>query len=280
MTPLRQKMIDAMLLHGFAERTQSSYLYAVFHLATHYHPSPETLTAEHIQDYFLYLIKERKLAPASCHLALNGLKFLYVEVLKQAWFNNMNLVIPKKPQRIPELLSRNEVERIITACHHPKHHALLSTCYACGLRVSELVALQLPHLDSERHVLRIEQGKGRKDRQVLFTDPLIHLLRRYYQTDRPQTWLFFGLDRQRHISVSSIQKIYTRAKATANIKKRGGIHGLRHAYATHQLEAGVPVHPLQHLLGHKDLQSTLRYVHWSPTLPQGTGVDLLSGGEV
>ncbi len=280
MTPLRQKMIDAMLLHGFAERTQSSYLYAVSHLATHYHQSPETLTAEHIQNYFLYLIKDRKLAPASCRLALNGLKFLYVAVLKQAWFNHMNLVIPKKPQRIPELLSRKEVERILNACHNPKHHALLSTCYACGLRVSELVALQLKHLDSERHVVRIEQGKGRKDRQVLFTDRLIHLLRRYYQTDRPESWLFFGLDRQQPINVSTVQKIYTRAKATANIKKSGGIHGLRHAYATHQLEAGMPIHQLQHLLGHKDLHSTLHYVHWNPRLPQGVGVDLLSGGEV
>ncbi len=277
MTPLRQKMIDEMLLHGFAERTKSTYLNTVTYLAKHYHQSPDTLTPEQIQQYFLYLIKERGLSPASCRLCLNALKFLYVEVLKQTWFNEMNLVIPKKEQRIPELLSHEEVVRILSACSNQKHHALLSTCYACGLRVSELVGLQLHHLDSDRHVLRIEQGKGKKDRQVLFTDHLILLLRRYYQTYRPQTWLFYGLHHQKPLSVSTVQKIYTRAKQTANIKKIGGIHGLRHAYATHQLEAGVPVHQLQHLLGHKDLHSTLHYVHWNPTLPQGVGVDLLPG---
>jgi integrase/recombinase XerD len=278
MTPLRQKMIDAMLLRGFAERTQSSYLNAVMFLAKHYHQSPDTLVSEQIRAYFLYLIKERGLSPASCRLSLNALKFLYVEVLNQTWFNDMNLILPKKKQRIPELLSREEVMRILSACHNEKHHALLSTCYACGLRVSELVGLQRHHLDSERHVVRIEQGKGNKDRQVLYTDRLITLLRGYEQRYRPQTWLFFGSQRQAPLSVSSAQKIYTAAKAAANVKKAGGIHGLRHAYATHQLEAGVPVHQLQHLLGHKDLHSTLHYVHWNPTLPHSIGVDLLTGG--
>jgi len=279
MISLRQRMIDEMLLHGFTERTQSSYLYAVFHLAKHYRQSPETITPVQIQNYFLYLIKDRELSPATCRLTLNALKFLFVGVLNKVWFNEMKLVIPKKIQRIPELLSHQEVKRIINTCRHPKHRALLSTCYACGLRVSELVRLQLHHLDSERHVIRIEQGKGRKDRQVLFTDHLIQLLRCYYQTERPTSWLFFGRVRQQHISVSSVQKIYTRAKQRAKIKKIGGIHGLRHAYATHQLEAGVPVHQLQHLLGHEDLHSTLHYVHWNPTVPQGAGVDLLRGDE-
>ncbi len=158
MTPLRQKMIDEMLMHGFAKRTQSSYLDSVLLLARHYHQSPDSLSPEHIRNYFLYLIKDRKLSPATCRLRLNALKFLYVEVLKQEWFNEMNLVIPKKEQRIPELLSRAEVMRILAVCKNQKHHALLSTCYACGLRVSELVGLKCHHLDSDRHVIRIEQG--------------------------------------------------------------------------------------------------------------------------
>lgn len=279
MTPLRQKMIDEMLMHGFAERTKDSYLGSVILLTKHYRQSPDTLTPEQIKSYFLFLIKERKLSPSTCRLRLNALKFLYVEVLKQEWFNDMNLVIPKKQQRIPELLSHAEVMRILAACKNQKHHALLSTCYACGLRVSEVVGLQLHHLDSERGVIRIEQSKGRKDRLLLYTDHLIQLLQRYCQTYRPKTCLFFGFRRQNPLSISSLQHIYNNAKATAKIKKAGGIHSLRHAYATHQLEAGVPVHQLQHLLGHKDIHSTLHYVHWNPTLPQGMGVDLLPGDD-
>lgn len=276
MTPLRQKMIDEMLMHGFAERTKASYLSAVIFLAKHYRQSPDTLDSEQIQRYFLYLVKERELSPSSCRLHLNALKFLYVEVLKQAWFDEMKLVLPRKKQRIPELLSHEEVTRILASCRNEKHYALLSTCYACGLRVSELVGLQRHHLDAARHVVRIEQGKGGKDRQVLYTESLIKLLQHYEQTYRPASWLFYGFHRQNPLGVSSAQKIYTDAKAAANVKKAGGIHSLRHAYATHQLEAGVPVHQLQHLLGHKDLHSTLHYVHWNPNLPQSIGVDLLA----
>jgi site-specific recombinase XerD len=269
-------MIDAMLLHGFSKRTQDSYLAAVKQLAQHYHQSPDTLGPEQIQQYFLYLVKDKTLSPASCRLQLNALQFFYVKVLHGDWFAQLNIVLPKKPQRIPELLSREEVLRILAACANVKHHALLSTCYACGLRVSELVSLQLHHIDGQRRVVRVEQGKGKKDRLVLLPDRLREVLRAYYRTDRPRSWLFFGFHRDQALSVSSAQKIYDRAKAAANIQKPGGIHALRHAYATHQLEAGVPVHQLQHLLGHKDLHSTLHYVHWNPTVPQGAGVDLLA----
>jgi site-specific recombinase XerD len=279
MTPLRQKMIDEMLLHGFAERTKDSYLRSVALLAKHYRQSPDTLTSAQIKDYFLYLVKERKVSASTCRLRLNALKFLYVEVLQQQWFNDMKLVIPKKPQRIPELLSHAEVVRILAKCHNQKHLTLLSTCYACGLRVSELVGLQLQHLDYDRQVVRIEQGKGRKDRLLLLTNHLGLLLERYCQRYAPQMWLFYGEDRQKPMHVNTASRVYAYAKAAANIQKTGGIHSLRHAYATHQLEAGVPVHQLQHLLGHRNLHSTLHYVHWNPTLPQGAGVDLLADKE-
>jgi integrase/recombinase XerD len=276
MTPLRQQMIDAMLLQGFSDRTQHSYLSAVKQLARHYRQSPDTLEPEQIKHYFLYLVKDKALSPASCRLHLNALQFFYVKVLHCDWFAQLNIVLPKKPQRIPELLSRAEVLRILAACTNVKHHALLSTCYGCGLRVSELVALQLHHIDGQRRVVRVEQGKGKKDRLVLLPDRLREVLRDYYRHYRPRSWLFFGFHRDQALSASSAQKIYERAKAAANIQKPGGIHALRHAYATHQLEAGVPVHQLQHLLGHKDLHSTLHYVHWNPTVPQGAGVDLLA----
>lgn len=279
MTPLRQKMIDTMLVRGFAVRTQQSYLYAVTQLAQYYKCSPEGLNTAQIQAYFLYLVKQRHLSPASCRLFLNGIRFLYLQVLCWSSFDIV-LQTPKREQRIPELLSRKEVEGILSACPNFKHRVMLTTCYVCGLRVSELMALQVKHIDSDRHVLRIEQAKGAKDRQVILADPLLALLRQYWQRYRPVQWLFYGRSLDHSLSISSAQKVFARAKQCADIHKVGGIHSLRHAYATHQLEAGMPVHQLQRLLGHNNLHSTMRYLHWAPLHQQGTGVDLLAGLEV
>jgi len=269
-------MIDAMLLRGFSLRTQQSYLDAVRHLARYYKRSPDVLTTEQLQDYFLYLVKQRQLSPASCRLYLNGIRFLYLQVL--GW-DHFEVVIhtPKRAQRIPELLSRQEVARILSACANDKHRMMLTICYACGLRVSELVALQVRQIDSDRHVIRIEQAKGAKDRQVILSDHLLNLLRQYWQRYHPAQWLFYGQGSHRALSITSAQKVFRKAKQQAGIHKVGGIHALRHAYATHQLEAGMPVHQLQRLLGHTSLQSTMRYVHWAPTHQQGTGLDLLAG---
>ena len=276
MTPLRQKMIDAMLVRGFSVRTQRSYLDAVRQLAQHYHRSPDILKTDQLQDYFLYLVRQRHLSPASCRLHLNGIRFLYLQVLGWAAFE-VELHTPKRAQRIPELLSRQEVARILSACQNVKHRVMLTTCYACGLRVSELVALQVKQIDSDRHVLRIEQAKGAKDRQVTLSDHLLTLLRTYWQRYHPVQWLFYGQGPHRALSITSAQKVFRKAKQQAGIHKVGGIHALRHAYATHQLEAGMPVHQLQRLLGHTSLQSTMRYVHWAPPHEQGRGMDLLAG---
>lgn len=279
MTPLRQKMIDAMLVRGFSDRTQQSYLDAVNQLAKYYHCSPELLVTQQIQDYFLYLVKQRQLSPASCRLYLNGIRFLYLQVL--GW-NAFDIVIhtPKRAQRIPELLSREDVARLLLACPNFKHRVMLTTCYACGLRVSELMALQVKHIDSARHVIRIEQAKGAKDRQVMLSDHLLMLLRQHWQHYHPVQWLFYGRDPHRALSITTAQKVFNHAKQAAEIRKVGGIHSLRHAYATHQLEAGMPIHQLQQLLGHTNLQSTLHYLQWAPMHQQGAGVDLLAHLEV
>ena len=279
MTPLRQKMIDAMLVRGFSVRTQQSYLDAVRYLAEYYHRSPEALSTDNIQAYFLYLVKQRQLSPATCRLYLNGLRFLYIQVLGWNAFD-ITIHTPKRAQRIPELLSRQEVARILSACLNHKHRIMLTACYACGLRVSELVALQVNQIDSDRHVLRIEQAKGAKDRQVILSEHLLMLLRDYWQAYKPVQWLFYGYNPHRARSITSAQKIFKKAKQQANINKVGGIHALRHAYATHQLESGMPVNQLQQLLGHNNLQSTMRYLHWVPLHQQHTGVDLLMGLEV
>ncbi len=271
MTPLRQQMIDAMRQRGFAVRTHQSYLYAVQDLARYFHQSPDQLQVNHIQTYFNYLVQEKGLSNASCRLALNALRFLYLQVLHWKQFD-IPIQFPKRAQKIPELLTRAEVRQIIDACPNDKCRTMLLTCYGCGLRVSELVALKIHHIDSERQLLRIEQGKGAKDRLVVLPTMLLHQLRLYWRIYHPSPWLFPNSNTPSlHLSISTTQKRFRQAKNKAGIAKIGGIHGLRHAYATHQLEQGLPVHQLQHQLGHRQLQTTLRYVHWVSSYQQGSG---------
>jgi site-specific recombinase XerD len=225
---------------------------------------------EELQAYFLYLAKERGLSGASCRLYLNAIRFFYLEVLERTEFD-VRFPVPRKAQRIPELLTRDEVARLVSVVDNLKHRVLLATCYGAGLRVSELVALKVRHIDGERHLLRIEQGKGAKDRHVLVGDGLLQALRAYWCRYHPVVWLFPGREPDRPLDVSTPQRVFGAAKRRAGIDKVGGIHGLRHAYATHQLEAGLPVHVLQHLLGHRHIQTTLRYVHWVPGYREGQG---------
>ena len=159
MTPLRQKMIDAMCMRGFSVRTHESYLSAVSELARHYGRSPEGLNVEELQAFFAHLAIERGLSGATCRLYLNAVRFLYLQVLEWPSFD-VPMTVPKKAQRIPELLTCAEVGQILSCCTNPKHHMVLCTCYGCGLRVSEVVNLQVRHIDGERHLLRVEQGKG------------------------------------------------------------------------------------------------------------------------
>ncbi len=269
MTPLRQQMIEAMQQRGFSVRTHQSYLAAVSDLARYYRRSPAQLNVDELQDYFKYLVVERGLSGASCRLYLNAVRFLYLQVLKWPAFD-VALVVPKRAQRIPELLTRAEVAQILQACPNPKHRMLLALCYGCGLRVSELVAVRVRHIDGERQLLRIEQGKGAKDRAVMLSPSLLETLRQYWRRYRPFDWLFPSSHTpDSHLSIATAQKVFGHAKRLSGINKVGGIHSLRHAYATHQLESGLPVHALQHLLGHRNLQSTMRYVHWVPSERRG-----------
>ena len=275
MTKLRQAMIDAMLVRGFSVRTHRSYLDAVLGLAKHYRRSPDQLSIDEIQVYFLYLVKERHLSPASCRLSLNGIRFLYQEVLQREF--EAKIQIPKRPQKIPELLTRKKVTAILDACVNRKHRMLLMVCYGCGLRVNELVHLQVRDIDGERQRLRIDQGKGAKDRLIEMPPTLLGELREYWRWLRPYLWLFPGRSPDTALGVTSAQKSYTAAKRQAGVDKLGGIHGLRHAYATHQLAAGMPLIKLQHQLGHKDIRTTMRYLHWVPNYQGGeSAADLIA----
>jgi len=274
MTALRKTMIDHMLLKGYSARTQESYLNAVSLLARHYHLAPDKLSQADIQNWLLYLVKDRQLSPATCRLYLNAVRFFYLQVLHWSACQ-LELVTPKRKQRIPDLLSPSDVRLIIENAAHPKYKMMFTLCYACGLRVSELVALEVQHIHGEQHYLQVVQGKGFKDRNIPLTSSLLHLLRDYWRTFRPPFFLFMGSKLNAPISITSVQKYFTKTKNCAAITKVGGIHSLRHAFASHQLAAGMPLHQLKEQLGHQDIKSTERYLHWSPDSEAGD-FDLLA----
>lgn len=281
-SPLRQKMIDELTLRGYSANTHDSYLSAVTRVAGYYNRSPDTLSVDDIQKWVLHLINDCGISSASCRLYINALRFLFINVLKRDALN-VAITYPKKKQKIPELLTRNEVAQILNASLNVKHRMMLAICYGCGLRVSELVCLKVKDIDGERRLLRVTQGKGFKDRLVTISPMLLKQLRDYWVELRPPSWLFPNEIRTyEHLCPSTPQRTFHRAKQKAGIQKSGGIHSLRHAYATHQLEGGLSIHKLKQLLGHNNISSTMRYIHWLPSyhgdaIPE---VDLLMQLEV
>jgi len=261
MTPLRQRMIEEMSVRGFAPKTQEAYVAAVRGLAAHYCRSPDELTKDELQAYLLHCLTVRRLAPASCRLILNGLRFFYLKTLR--WSSiDLDLPAPKQPTILPEVLNRSELERLFAAARNIKHRTLLKVTYAAGLRVSEVVRLRTTDLDHERMTIRVDQGKGAKDRLTLLTPTLLEAVRVYREICRPHRWLFPNQALPAGpLSISTAQRAFLRAKRRAGIAKGGGIHSLRHAFATHQLEVGMPLHRLQQLLGHRSIRTTMRYVH-------------------
>jgi site-specific recombinase XerD len=249
-----------MVVRGLAKRTHESYLAAVTGLTRFYDRSPDRLTQREIEAYLVHLAEERKLAWNTRSLVINGLRFFYHTTLgrKQMAFA---IPRPKTPARLPEILSREEVARILSRPTNSKHRVLLMTAYAAGLRVSELVRLRVNDLDSDRMTIRVEQGKGGQDRYTLLSPRLLEELRRYWRSTRPQPWLFPSQRGQRPVSISCAQRVWGRAKREARVTKRGGIHALRHAFATHLLEAGTDLHTIQRLLGHRHISTTMVYFH-------------------
>jgi integrase len=240
-------------------------------LARYYHRPPDRLSVEELKDYFRYLAVERGLGGSSCRQHFHAARFFYRQVLGREGFD-FAVPLPKRLQRIPELLTREEVARILAACANPKHQMMLATCYGCGLRVSEVVAIRIRHLDGERQLLRVEQGKGGKDRLVPLGTTLLQDLRAYWKRYRPRVWLFsHGNQPDQALSVTTCQKVFQRAKAKAGIEKVGGIHSLRHAYATHQLQCALALQDLQHYLGHTSIRTTMGYLHWVPNYREGQG---------
>ena len=259
MTPLRLKMIRELELHRKSPKTIEAYVTAVAQLARHYNRSPEQITVQEIRDFLHYLITERKQAFSSCNQKLAGMRFFYKHLLGRADFE---LRVPaKRSGRLPEPLGRGEIARLIEATTNLKHRVLLMTAYAAGLRVSELVHLKPHDIHSERMLIRVNQGKGRKDRYTLLSPRLLEELRAYWRIYRPTIWLFPNRDGSRPLDATSAQKLYYAAKERAGITRGHGIHCLRHSFATHLLEAGVNLPTIQRLMGHTSLATTARYLH-------------------
>ncbi len=260
MSELRTRMIDDMTLRGMAAKALDGYVRAVAGLAAYYHRSPDRISDREVQAYLLHLMRERKLSWSSCNVAVHGLRFFYHQTLGREK-TTFHIPGPRKPSKLPEILSREEVARLLAHTGLPRHRVLLMAAYAAGLRVGELVRLRVKDIDSDRMTIRVEQGKGAQDRYTLLSPRLLEALRRYWRLEQPSPYLFPMRNAPRPMDYGTAERAYSAAKQRAGIAKAGNIHALRHAFATHLLEAGTDLHTIQRLLGHHHITSTMRYLH-------------------
>jgi integrase/recombinase XerD len=260
MTSLRQRMIEDMQIRNLSVHTQKCYVLQVSLFARHFSKSPELLGREQIRAYQIYLTNERKLATKSILLAIAALRFLYKVTLKKNWVFETIIPAPKAPQTLPVVLSPEEVIQFLDCISSRKYRAILTTCYAAGLRVSEAVALAPLAIDSKRMVLRVEQGKGQKDRYVMLSPKLLEVLRAWWRVEKPKDWLFPGDMPGQHITKGAVERECQKAHRICKIPKPITPHSLRHAFAVHLLEQGTDVRTIQLLLGHRSLATTAKYL--------------------
>lgn len=260
MTPLRQRMTEDMQVRNLALNTQMAYLQQVSLFARHFNKSPELLGPEDIRAYQVYLTNEKKVSPGSVLIAVAALRFLYKVSLKKDWTLEDVIPAPKKPQKLPVVLSPEEVLHFLSCVGSTKHRAILTTCYAAGLRISEAVRLKPTDIDSQRMVIRVDQGKGQKDRYVMLSPKLLETLRSYWRAVRPKGCLFEGRVSGQPINRNSVELACKKARRLSGIRKPITPHSMRHAFAVHLLESGTDVRTIQLLLGHRSLATTARYL--------------------
>ena len=264
MTQLRQKMIRAMDLRNLSDHTKRAYLTAVKGLVKHYQESPEKITEEQIEDYLLYLKNAKGNAPSSCIGVLTGLRFFYQNILEKEI--SVDFSLTKKPQKLHTVLTKEQIWEIICVPKNLKHRLILMTTYAAGLRASEVRKLRPVHIDSKRMLIKVVDGKGRKDRYTMLSVKLLAELRHYYSKHRPQTYLFpssYKKNKNKPLSYEAVRCIYEKARKKVGVKNGEGIHTLRHSFATHLLEAGYDIRKIQVLMGHTKLSTTMIYLHVS-----------------
>lgn len=263
-TPLREQLIRKMVLQGFSQHTKRSYVHAMVELSGFYHCSPEKLSNDQIQGFPQEAIQQRQWAWSTVNVYFSAFRYFYRNVL--GW-NQMQFSIPRRgrAQTKPIVLSRVEVGQLIRSARNRKHRALLMTAYGSGVRVCELVELKPTDIESspDRMMIRVEQGKGHKDRYTVLYDWVLEELHAYWREYRPREWLFPGRYPGRHLAISSAQQIYYHARDAAGITRGRGIHTLRHSFASHLLEAGEDIYTVKRLLGHSSLNTTAGYLHVS-----------------
>jgi site-specific recombinase XerD len=264
MSTLRQQLIQELVLRGCSPRTQEAYVSAVYQLAKYYRRSPDQLSDAQIREYLLYLAERKKLSASSRNQATSALRFFYARVLGRP-VEQVVRVLPRVRQAVkrPQVFAIGELERLFTiGCLHPRHRAFLMTVYGAGLRLNEACHLKPEDILSERQQIRVVQGKGGKDRYTLLSPRLLEELRRYWKWCRPAHWLFpASRNPQAPMLDATGQRIFNKAVERARLPDKGGIHSLRHSFATHLLEAGVEITILQRLLGHSSLSTTSTYLH-------------------
>jgi len=271
MTPLRQRMIEDMQLRNLAPATQKNYVHYVADFAKYFGISPEALDLEAVRQYQLYLIQERKLSPESINQYISAVKFLYLQTLEMPWTDEYFPRV-RRPTKLPVVLSYEELMQFFDHVPSLKYRAALMTCYGAGLRVSEAVALKISDIDSQRMLIRVEQGKGNKDRYAMLSPRLLEVLRRYWRTARPQHrhWLFPSWRPDRHLCTGSLQTACREAALRSGLRKRVTVHTLRHSFATHLLENGTDIRIIQVLLGHSRIDTTAHYTAVSPHIVAAT----------
>lgn len=262
MTPLRQRMIEDMRVRNLSIKTQKTYVERVAKFALYFGKSPELLGPEQIRTYLVYLVEEKKVSWSLHNQTVCALRFLYGVTLGREW-SIEHIPHAKKEQKLPVVLSLEEVSRLFEAVKSIKYRAVLMTAYAAGLRLSEAVHLQVVDIDSKRMVIHIRQGKGRKDRYVMLSQRLLAVLRQYWKQARPPLWLFAGRSPDKPVAATCVEKACRQAAIASGLKKTATVRSLRHSFATHLLEAGTDIRTIQMLLGHRSLTTTARYTHVS-----------------
>jgi integrase/recombinase XerD len=256
-TPLRQRMIEDMTIRQFVDSTQNNYIRVVRDFSAFLRSPPDQAEPEDLRRYQLHLAL-RGVSPSMMGTAVSALRFFFKVTLDRPGFGDRLASVPR-PDRLPVVLSPEEVALLLHCTTNPKHKAALSVAYGSGLRASEVVHLKVGDIDSTRMLIRVEQGKGRKDRYVMLAPELLELLRAWWRVGRPLGWLFPGRDRLQPLSTRQLHRIVVAAAKTAALDKRVGLQTLRHSFATHLLERGTDIRVIQVLLGHKKLDTTALY---------------------
>jgi site-specific recombinase XerD len=255
-------MIEDMQLRGFSASTQEMYVRSVSQLSSYVHHSPDKVTEEELREYFLYLANEKKCSRSTATVALCGIKFFYQYTLRRDW-PTLRLTRPAPEYKLPVVLSREEVRRVLSEVHTPLYHVCLTTIYSCGLRLMEGARLAVTDIDGARMVLNIH-GKGKRDRQVALPESTLLLLREFWKTHRSSKWLFPSRDLKHAgdpVTGESLQRAFRDAWKKTGIAKRAHVHSLRHSYATHLMEMGVHLRLIQDSLGHRSPKTTAVYTH-------------------